>query len=44
MLNSLLAYFLAAAAFLLVEKPFMNLEAKLFQQRKPSAQKNTGGV
>jgi peptidoglycan/LPS O-acetylase OafA/YrhL len=34
-LNSMLAYGLAAAAFLLVEKPFMNIEAKLFQKPKP---------
>uniref|UniRef100_A0A7S2MU52 Acyltransferase 3 domain-containing protein n=1 Tax=Haptolina brevifila TaxID=156173 RepID=A0A7S2MU52_9EUKA len=35
LLNSLLAYALAAGAFLLVEKPFMNLEAKLFERRMP---------
>lgn len=35
LLNSILAYVLAAGAFLLVEKPFMNLEAKLFERRKP---------
>ena len=34
LLNGILAYTLAAFAFVLVEKPFMNLEASLFKSRK----------
>jgi len=37
MVNSCLAYALASGAFLLVEKPFMNIEAKMFERRKPRA-------
>ena len=36
-LNVTLAYALAALAFLLVEKPFMNLEAAMFKRGKPKA-------
>ena len=37
MVNSCLAFGLSAGAFLLVEKPCMNIEAKMFERRKPRA-------